>query len=105
MEHCLTEADQTEHDSISSLFIYVCDILYIYLYIYFIYIYIYIYGDVAIGDLVIVGLECQPYLETSYAIIVFALNVICCNIYILIQPCFIHLWWFLQPVLTIYSRH
>ena len=27
------------------------------------------------GDLVIVGLKCQPCLETSYAIIVFTLNI------------------------------
>ena len=77
-----------------------CDIIYIYIYIY-----IDTHCDIAVGDLVIVGLECQPYLETSYAIIVFTLNVICCNIYILIQPCFIDLWWFLQPGLSIYSRH
>lgn len=33
------------------------------------------YGDIAVGDLVTVGLKYRPYLETSYAIIVFALNV------------------------------
>lgn len=37
-------------------------------------VYICMYGDIAVGDLVIVGLKCRPYLETSYTIIVFALN-------------------------------
>jgi len=64
MKHCLAEADQTERDPVSYLFIYMCDRIYICM-----------YGDIAVGDLVIVGLKCRPYLETSYAIIVFALNV------------------------------
>jgi hypothetical protein len=33
------------------------------------------YGDISVGDLVIVVLKCRSYLETSYAIIVFALSV------------------------------
>jgi len=39
------------------------------------YICVCVYGDIAVGDLVIDGLKCQPNLETSYAIIVFTLNV------------------------------
>jgi hypothetical protein len=30
---------------------------------------------IAVGDLIIVGLKCQPYMETSYAIVVSALIV------------------------------
>jgi hypothetical protein len=66
MEHCLAEADQTERDSVSYLFIYMCDRIYIYIYVC---VCVCVYGAIA------VGLKCRPYLETSYAIIFFAFTV------------------------------